>query len=101
MQRIILATSASILLATAGFAQSGPADSTNPALKDSAPRSVPSPAKGESSFTEKQAQDRIMKAGYTDVSALTKQDSGWHGTAMKDGKQVSVTLDYKGNITTR
>ena len=101
MQRLLLVTSASILLATAASAQSTQAGSDNPAIKDSAPRSVPSPAQGESSFTEAQARDRLTKAGYSGVTTLTKQDGSWHGMAMKNGKQVSVALDYKGNITTR
>lgn len=101
MRHLLLVTSASILLAAAASAQPGPATSdSNPAIKDSTPRAVPSPAEGESSFTEAQARDRLMKAGYSNVATLTKRDGSWHGTAMKDGKQVSVILDYQGNITT-
>ena len=34
------------------------------------------------------------------VSALRKDDQGiWRGTAMKDGKQVNVAVDFRGNIT--
>ncbi|HWJ70546.1 MAG TPA: hypothetical protein VNS79_10920 [Sphingobium sp.] len=98
MKRFLLAASASILLATAASAQSGQAGSDNPALKDNAPHSMP--AHGESSLTEAQARDRLMKSGYTGIATLTKRDGAWHGTAMKDGKSVSVTLDDKGTVTT-
>ncbi|MFM9849116.1 MAG: PepSY domain-containing protein [Hyphomicrobiaceae bacterium] len=54
---------------------------------------------GANSFTEAQAQDRIEKAGFTEVKALKKDDQGiWRGTAMQSGKQVNVALDFQGNI---
>jgi hypothetical protein len=57
------------------------------------------PFKGANSFTEAQAKDRVVSAGYGTVSALTKDDDGiWRGTAMKDGKSVNVAVDYKGNV---
>ena len=55
---------------------------------------------GANSFTQAQARGRIMKAGFTDVSALRKDADGvWHGTAKKDGKTMHVGLDFKGNVT--
>lgn len=57
------------------------------------------PLEGANSFTENQAQDRALAAGFTDVSALAKDDKGiWRGTATKDGKPVKVAIDYKGNV---
>lgn len=57
------------------------------------------PLEGANSFTESQAQDRALAAGYANLSALTKDDKGiWRGTAMKDGKSVRVAVDYKGNV---
>jgi putative membrane protein len=54
---------------------------------------------GANSFTEAQAKSAIEKAGYTDVSALTKDDKGiWRGTANKSGKSVPIALDYQGNV---
>jgi hypothetical protein len=51
-------------------------------------------------FKGGQARDRLTAAGYTSVHALAKDDKGiWRGNATKDGKSVSVGLDYKGNIT--
>jgi putative membrane protein len=57
------------------------------------------PVPGANSFTEAQATERLMEAGYSDVSQLQKDDNGiWRGTAMKGGKSVSVGLDYQGNV---
>lgn len=58
------------------------------------------PVAGANSFTMTQAQKRIEDKGYTQVSALTKDDKSiWRGHAMKDGKAVDVALDYQGNVT--
>ena len=57
------------------------------------------PLEGANSFTEGQAQDRVVAAGFSGVSALSKDEKGiWRGTAMKDGKTVNVAVDYKGNV---
>ena len=54
---------------------------------------------GANSFTENEAKARIERAGYSNVGALKKDDQGiWRGTASKDGKTMSVGLDFKGNI---
>jgi len=58
-------------------------------------------SKGANSFTEGQARDRMRQHGYGQVSALTKdQDGIWRGSAVRNGHQVHVSLDYKGNIST-
>ena len=55
---------------------------------------------GANSFTEAQAKERLEAAGYTNVSGLRKDDQGiWRGTATKDGKQVNVAVDFRGNIS--
>ena len=57
------------------------------------------PLSGANSFTEAQAKDRIGKAGYQSVSGLQKDEAGvWRGTAMKEGKQVKIALDFRGNV---
>jgi hypothetical protein len=57
------------------------------------------PVAGKNSFSEAQAKNRLDARGYTDVKGLNKDDQGiWHGSAMKGGKSVNVTLDYQGNI---
>ena len=57
------------------------------------------PFEGANSFTEGQAQDRVLAAGLANVSALTKDDKGiWRGTADSEGKTVNVAVDFKGNV---
>lgn len=57
------------------------------------------PARGANSFGADQARGRIADRGFQDVSGLSKDDDGvWRGRATKDGRQVGVWLDYKGNV---
>ncbi len=71
----------------------------NPAVKTSEGNNPGAPASGANSFTEGQAKSRIESRGYSDVSALMKDENGiWQGTAMKDGKAVQVSLDFQGNV---
>ncbi len=57
------------------------------------------PLEGANSFTEGQAQDRVLAQGMTNVSAMTKDDKGvWRGTAEQGGQQVKVGVDFKGNV---
>ena len=57
------------------------------------------PLKGANSFTEVQAKDRAMAAGFTSLSSLVKDGDGiWRGSAMKDGKSVKIAIDFKGNV---
>lgn len=54
---------------------------------------------GANSFTEEQARSRIEQAGYQNVTELRKDDQGiWRARAMRNGQQVTVGLDYRGNI---
>ena len=60
---------------------------------------APQPAKGANSFTMGEARRRLERQGYTQVTALKKdQDGVWRGEAMKAGTKSGVWLDYKGNI---
>jgi hypothetical protein len=60
------------------------------------------PLKGANSFTEGQAKDRAVAAGFTSVSSLVKDGDGiWRGSAMKDGKSVKVAVDFKGNVVSQ
>jgi putative membrane protein len=57
------------------------------------------PAAGANSFTEGQAKSRIESQGFTNVSGLAKDDQGiWRGRAIKDGKNVNVSLDFHGDV---
>ncbi|HYF09419.1 MAG TPA: hypothetical protein VD970_17500 [Acetobacteraceae bacterium] len=54
---------------------------------------------GANSFTEGQARSRIESAGYGNVTELRLDEQGiWRGRAMRDGRQVTVGLDYQGNV---
>jgi hypothetical protein len=96
MKKSIIAVAAAMLVTTGANA-----GSHNPAMKDPTAVTTHDAAKGRNSFTQSQAQGRITKAGYSNVSKLMKNENGvWQGTAMKDGAKVNVALDYKGNVTT-
>lgn len=97
----IVALSAAALLATGASAPSPQDGSHNPAVKDGAPHKIAEPAEGANSFTEDQARGRFTKAGYTQVDKLTKKNGLWHGIARKNGKEIAIMLDYKGNVTVR
>ena len=67
---------------------------TSPPKADEKP-----PVAGANSFTEGQAQSRIEGAGFTQVTGLKKDDQGvWRGSATKNGKQVPVSVDFRGNV---
>jgi putative membrane protein len=56
---------------------------------------------GANSFTEEQARERIVEAGYTDVTGLVKGEDGiWRGHARRDGATVVVGVDYQGVVAT-
>ena len=60
---------------------------------------APTPARGRNSFTRGEARRRLEGGGYAQVSGLAKDANGvWRGKGSKDGQQVSVWLDYKGNM---
>jgi hypothetical protein len=101
MHKQIVAAALAATMATGALAQAN-ATSHNPAMKDPTAHTAGMAAKGRNSFTEAQAQGRIAKAGYANVSKLTKDANGvWQGTASKGGATVKVGLDYKGNVTVR
>lgn len=55
--------------------------------------------RGANSFTEGQARSRLEGAGLMNVTDLAKDDQGiWRGKAMRNGQNVTVGFDYKGNI---
>lgn len=59
------------------------------------------PFEGANSFTEEQARERAMAWSVTNVSPLTLDETGiWRGTGTYGGAQVSVAVDYKGNVVT-
>jgi len=71
----------------------------NAAVKSASRNNSSVPVAGANSFTERQARARIQARGYSQVGSLTKDKDGvWRGTAMKDGQQVAVSVDYQGNV---
>ncbi len=57
------------------------------------------PLKGANSFTEGQAKDRAMAAGFSVTSELKKDADGiWRGMGMDGSKAVNIAVDYKGNV---
>lgn len=98
---IIVAAALMSAVTTASLAQTTPSsegETSAVATPDS--QNPTAPVEGANSFTEAQAKERIEEAGYTDVSGLKLDDKGvWQATAMKEGKSVSVALDYQGNVT--
>lgn len=100
MQRILIAVALATGLPAVASAQM--ASPHNPAITDPSPRITSNAAQGRNSFTQAQAKGRIAKAGYGKIGQLAKDANGvWQGKAMKDGKLVTVALDYKGDVTTR
>ncbi len=107
MKQLLIAAfvGAAVIGSGAAFAQTPPSSSTTPpaiATGKGDSNTTAAPVAGKNSFTEGEARDRLEKHGYTAVSGLMKDDQSiWRGTAMKDGKSVSVALDYQGNIVAK
>ena len=100
--RVYLASAAAVaMISTLAVAQPANRDANTPAVNTpNTPPNPGAPAAGANSFTEGQAKSRIESNGFANVSDLRKDDQGvWRGKAMKDGKSVSVSLDFQGNIT--
>jgi len=99
--RIYLAIAAAATISTLAVAQPANRDANTPAINSpNSPPNPGAPAAGANSFTEGQAKSRIESNGYSNVSELRKDDHGvWRGRAMKDGKAVTVSLDFQGNVT--
>ena len=99
MKKTVLAAALLSAFSSHAFAQTTTTDGNTPAVVTPDTPSSGVLVEGQNSFTEAQAKERIAEAGYVDVGALTLDDKGiWRATASKDGKSVSVGLDYQGNV---
>lgn len=102
MKKLLLAAAlvgASTFGAYAQTSTTATPDGDTPAVATPEDSNATAPVEGANSFTEDQAKERITEGGYTDVTDLALDDKGvWQGKAMKDGKSVSVALDYQGNV---
>lgn len=104
----LLAAAVITVMAGGGFASgavaqnAGPPanhDAGTPAVAKSNVNNPGAPVAGANSFTRAQARSRIEKAGYTNVSSLTKDKDGiWRGTANNGSVTVPVALDFQGNV---
>ncbi len=100
MKKLVTLSAAILVSASSTFAQSETpkTSQTTPAVNTE--QNPGAPVAGKNSFTEGQAKSRIEEAGYTDVTGLKLDDQGvWRATAIKDGKQAGVSLDFQGNVT--
>jgi hypothetical protein len=98
-------------LTTAAMAQTSAtqptnnSDSSNPAVTHKpadSPQTTGAVEPGANSFTEAQARSRLEAQGFGNVTELRKDDQGiWRGKAQRDGKSVSVGIDYKGTVQTQ
>lgn len=92
----ILATMSATAVAQTPPANSGPG---NKAVNQTNTNNPGAPVSGANSFTEGQAKSRIEAEGFTDISALKKDDAGvWRGKATKGGKTADVSVDFQGNV---
>jgi hypothetical protein len=107
MKRLLATAVITVLVGAGGaFAQtmapSANPNATTPAVASPNANNPGAPAAGANSFTEAQAKSRIEKAGYTNVSDLSKDKDGiWKGKASKAGTSVVVALDYQGNVVAK
>jgi len=102
MRHSVPLAAALILTSSLAFAQTAkPAneDANTPAVATPDTKNPNAPVAGANSFTEEQARERIVAAGYTDVTGLMKDEKGvWRGKASKDGASTEVSLDFQGNV---
>ena len=92
---------AGLLAASHALAQTPPATDrpNNSAVNSSDQNNSNRPVAGANSFTEGQAKSRIEAAGFTNVTALKKDDNGvWRGKASKGGTSSDVSVDFQGNV---
>ena len=113
MTQMLKATFLAAVLAGGGLVGSGlmaqasaqTATSTAPAAVTTTTepsRTTGAPVSGANSFTESEARRRIQDKGFGAVTDLKKDDKGvWRGTTTKDGKTMTVALDYQGNIVSQ
>jgi hypothetical protein len=101
MKRLFLTIATAALLVAGSAAAQQPAKSgpNNNAVNSPGQNNSNAPVAGRNSFTEGQAKSKIEEAGYTNVTALTKDDNGvWRGKAQKGGASANVSVDFQGNV---
>ena len=97
MKKLLIATLIASTTSFGAMAQTSTM-SPMPAPKADADKNAPLP--GANSFTEGQAKSRLEANGYSNVSALKKDENGiWKGSATHSGAKVNVSVDYRGTLT--
>jgi hypothetical protein len=98
---LLILLSTAVLSASPAMGQNPPAQSgpNNSAVNSSGQNNSNAPVAGRNSFTEGQAKSRIEEAGYSNVTALKKDDDGvWRAKASKGGSSTDVSVDFQGNV---
>lgn len=102
--RTLLTTVAVVAVSGIAFAQ------TSPTAPSTAPKTSPSATTGGAAgvtttgplATETLAKTKLEASGYTGVKDLKKNaDGSWSAKAMKDNKEMAVSIDAKGNVMSR
>lgn len=106
----VVAIASGVIIASTGAAvgqgqtspTADPNAAQNPAIKSPREMTQAPLAKGQNSFNQAEALDRIQSAGYANVTGLFKDTDGlWQAQATYNGKVVRVALDYKGNVNSQ
>ncbi len=121
MRRMALSVSAALLLGASSLAMAGQPSGVSNQTQTTVPRSserspttsgdmtTPNydgkrgqPLSGTSTAPENQSQvkQRLEQQGYSNVQGIHKSRDGWTAKAQKNGQQVTVNLDAKGQVTT-
>ena len=96
---ILIAATALIVAGPAGAQQPAKDGPSNSAVNTAGKNNSNAPVAGANSFTEGQAKSKIEEAGYSNVTALKKDDNGvWRGKASKGGASSDVSVDFQGNV---
>jgi hypothetical protein len=101
MKRPLFLIVATVLLFTgsAGAQQPAKDGPNNNAINSPGQNTSNAPVAGRNSFTEGQAKSKIEEAGFTNVTALKKDDNGvWRGKATKGSTSSDVSVDFQGNV---
>ena len=111
MKRFYVATTVAVglicgcgVMVTVAFAQTAATNSSPTpsavASGSAEARTSAGAGRGKNSFTKGEVRKRLESHGYSQVSGLAKDDEGvWRGAAMKKWKQVTVAVDFQGDIT--
>ena len=96
---LLIAATMLLVVGSAGAQQPAKDGPNNNAVNSAGQNNSNAPVAGRNSFTEGQAKSKIEEAGYTNVTALQKDDNGvWRGKASKGGASSDVSVDFQGNV---